>query len=86
MGNIEYIMSCDARNTKLPDASFDYVVSSNVLEHIPSDVIEGIVTESRRILKPGGVHVHHINPGDHSAFDPSVTTVNFLRYSPRTGI
>ena len=54
-----------------------------MFEHIPPDVIRGIVKESRRVLKPGGFHAHHINPGDHSAFDPSVSTVNFLRYSAR---
>ena len=76
-------MPCDACHTNLADASFNYVVSSNVLEHIPPDIIRGILKESRRILKPEGLHLHHINPGDHSAFDPHVTTVNFLRYSPR---
>ena len=53
------------------------------MEHIPRDIIEGILVESKRILKPEGVHVHHINPGDHFAEDPSITTANFLQYSSR---
>src|SRR5271170_237865 len=38
------------------DASFDYVYSYTVFQHIPSrDVVLGYLRESRRVLKPGGI-------------------------------
>lgn len=80
---IEYRMPCDATATGLPDRTADYVVSANVLEHVPAGVIAGILRESRRVLKPDGYHVHHVNPADHYAIDdPRISKVHFLRYSP----
>jgi SAM-dependent methyltransferase len=43
-----------ARLTELPDASFDYIVSVSSLEHNPSNVLQVIVEELMRVLKPGG--------------------------------
>jgi SAM-dependent methyltransferase len=80
---VEYARPVDARKTPFGDGEFDYVVSSNVLEHVPPEVIRAMVRESRRLLKPGGLNLHHVNPGDHFSFDPRITSVNFLRYSPR---
>jgi len=40
----------------LPDASFDFVVSFQVLEHVTS--IEHIFRESTRVLRPGGMMYH----------------------------
>lgn len=47
---------------KLPfaDASFDYVVSSDVLGHIGSENKDQLFAEIRRVLKPGGRTVHCI--------------------------
>ena len=36
------------------DESFDYIFSSNVVEHIPHDIYLNYVSELHRILKPGG--------------------------------
>lgn len=36
------------------DAQFDFVVVSEVLEHLTDDVLRGTLSEVRRILKPGG--------------------------------
>jgi SAM-dependent methyltransferase len=80
---IEYRCPGDARQTGLADESVDFVCSSNVLEHVPPDVLRAIHEESLRILKPGGVAIHRFNPADHFSFvDKSITSVNFLRYSP----
>jgi predicted SAM-dependent methyltransferase len=38
-----------------PDASFDYVFSEHMIEHIPFGDGMKMLTECRRILKPGGV-------------------------------
>lgn len=35
-----------------PDATFDYVISNSVLEHIPN--LEPVIREVGRVLKPGG--------------------------------
>jgi hypothetical protein len=66
----------------LPEGSVDVVLSSNVFEHIPPEILATIHRESYRILKPDGVAAHRIDPGDHfSICDRSITTANFLRYS-----
>ena len=60
-----------------PDASFDYVVSNQVLEHIEGDPFDAI-KECHRVLKPGGVAVHttcfnvhiHGSPGDFWRYTP----------------
>jgi predicted SAM-dependent methyltransferase len=38
-----------------PDARFDVVYHSQVLEHIPKDKAAGFLRECRRVLRPGGV-------------------------------
>lgn len=81
--SIEYRAPADAACTGLPDGEIDYVMSTNVLEHVRPDAIVSIMAESKRILKPGGYIVHHIDPGDHFAYDQRITTANFLQFSPR---
>src|SRR5581483_6081136 len=43
-----------------PDASFDYVVSSDVLGHVPLAGKDRVWKEIRRVLKPGGRTLHYI--------------------------
>ena len=39
----------------LPDASVDFVFSSNVLEHLPhKQAVDTVLAEARRVLRPGG--------------------------------
>lgn len=83
--HIEYRCPGDARATQLETDSVDVVLSSNVLEHIPSEVLEEIHRESFRILRPGGVVAHRFNPGDHfSHSDSRITGSNFLKYSDKS--
>ena len=42
----------DALHLPFPDATFDRVICSEVLEHIPDDL--GAMAELARVLKPGG--------------------------------
>jgi hypothetical protein len=79
---VEYHMPCDATATGLPAGTVDYVTSANVLEHVPKSVIAAIFAEAHRLLRADGAMYHHVNPGDHFAGDPRITTANFLRYSP----
>jgi SAM-dependent methyltransferase len=49
-GAIDYV--CDAINIPVPDASFDAVVCTEVLEHHPEPI--RVVRELGRLLRPGG--------------------------------
>jgi len=80
--NIDYRSPADATKLPLPDASVDLHISYTVMEHIPPDVIRGILREARRILRPGGLLIHFIDPSDHfSHDDQSITAINFLQFS-----
>jgi len=79
---IDYMAPCDCRSMPLPDRSMDIVFSRDVLEHVPAPVIGGIFRNAFRMLRPGGVACHFIDPSDHWEHgDKSISRVNFLRYS-----
>ena len=81
---ISYHAPTDATRTTFPDASFDIQCSYTVVEHIPYDVLLGILRECRRLLAPGGIACHHIDLSDHFAHDdPSISFVNFLRFEEK---
>lgn len=65
-----------------PDASFDYVLSDQVFEHIEGDPFTA-AKECHRVLKPGGVAVHTtcFNIAIHSA-DNSTQGSDFWRFTP----
>jgi hypothetical protein len=80
--HIEYHAPADATRTGLPDRTVDVVYSNSVLEHVPAQVIAKLMTETRRVLRAGGIALHSVNCGDHYAyFDQRVTQINYLRYS-----
>lgn len=49
------------------DASFDYVVSLDVIGHIDFAEKDAVLAEVKRVLRPGGVTMHGIECTDHSA-------------------
>ncbi|HEX8897623.1 MAG TPA: methyltransferase domain-containing protein [Chthoniobacterales bacterium] len=49
------------------DASFDYVVSLDVLGHIPADQKDAVLAEIKRVLRPNGVTLHGIECTDVAA-------------------
>lgn len=61
-GGNGYDTACVGQVTKLPfaTASFDYVVSLDVLGHIAFDEKDAVLAEIKRVLKPGGVTMHGI--------------------------
>lgn len=53
------VIDYDGRTIPFPDASFDVVFSSNVLEHVPD--LPRMHAEIGRVLRPGG-HAVHVMP------------------------
>jgi SAM-dependent methyltransferase len=49
------VVHADARSLPWPSGSFDAVVASHVLGHVPARVASGIAEEAARVLRPGGV-------------------------------
>ena len=49
------------------DASFDYVVSLDVLGHVEAEEKDEVLAEVKRVLRPGGVTLHGIECTDSSA-------------------
>lgn len=79
---ITYLAPCDARDTGLPAGSFDLVVSTNTMEHIPHPDLALILKESFRLLKPGGVVSSKIDYTDHYFYtDKSIGPYNYMRFT-----
>jgi 2-polyprenyl-3-methyl-5-hydroxy-6-metoxy-1,4-benzoquinol methylase len=79
-----YLAPADVAATGLDGQEFDYAHSTSTLEHVPRDEIGPLLTECRRLLRPGGVLTLMIDYNDHYAsFDPSCSPYNFLRFSER---
>lgn len=54
----------ELKTLPFPDATFDYVISLDVIGHIPADDKDGVLSEIRRVLKPEGVTMHGIECAD----------------------
>lgn len=50
----------DLRRLPFPDASFDFVVSLDLLGHIPPENKDAILGEIFRVLRPGGRTLHYV--------------------------
>lgn len=60
-------LSAELSHLPLPDASFDYVVSLDVIGHVGFEEKDAVLSEIRRVLRPGGVTMHGIECTDHQA-------------------
>jgi SAM-dependent methyltransferase len=79
---IEYRTNIDARKTGFETASFDYIHSTDTLEHIPKADILSILQECYRLLKPGGIISCIIDLQDHYQYtDKKISPFNFYQYS-----
>jgi len=80
-----YLAPCDCQRLTFGGSVLDFVISRAVFEHIPPEIIDGILAETRRILKPGGLICHFIDNSDHwEHSDKTISRINFLRFSDRT--
>jgi len=78
-------MLMDARKLPFDDGYFDFICSNNTFEHIPADILKGILSSFWRLLHPQGLMSHFIDLSDHFAhFDQSITIYNFLQFSQKT--
>ena len=57
LGNVRFAQA-DASNTRCDAASFDLVTSTMLLHELPPPMVESVLRESARVLKPGGWMVH----------------------------
>ncbi|MDJ0711385.1 MAG: methyltransferase domain-containing protein [Woeseiaceae bacterium] len=73
---------CPPRLAEVPDSSVDLVYSRTVLEHIPVPDLESLLSEWRRVLKPGGFCIHIIDNSDHFEHrEKQLSRLNFLTVS-----
>ncbi len=71
-----------------PDASFDYVLSDQVLEHIDGNP-QNAIDECYRVLRPGGIAIHttcfinpiHLEPKDFWRFSPDALSLLHRNWS-----
>ena len=59
LGYAVHFAQADATQTKFADASFDLITSTLLLHEMPRPVILALLRECHRLLRPGGVMVHH---------------------------
>jgi len=79
---VRYAAPFDASATGLAGGSIDLVYSNSVLEHVSESVLDALMRELHRVLRPGGVAIHGVNCGDHYAyFDRRISQLNYLKYS-----
>jgi SAM-dependent methyltransferase len=82
---IEYLAPRDAGDTSLPSDSFDFISSTDTLEHIPERDLQRVLRECARLLKPRGVLSSRVDLEDHySHFDRSLSDFNFLKFGDRS--
>ncbi len=73
---------CPPRLDELQNNSVDLIYSRTVLEHIPERVLTELLTEWKRLLRPGGFCIHIIDNSDHFEHrDKSLSRLNFLALS-----
>lgn len=81
---IEYRAPADATMSGLPDASVDFIYSTDTFEHLKPCEIAPILTECLRIAKPCAIFSFGIDYHDHYVdSDARISPFNFYRYGDR---
>jgi SAM-dependent methyltransferase len=82
---IEYLAPRDAGDTHLAGGAFDFISTTDTLEHIPVRELGRVFGECRRLLKTDGVLSSRVDLEDHYAhFDSSLSDFNFLKFADRS--
>ena len=82
LGVAVHFHQMDVACTRFEDESFDLIVSHNLMHEISAPTRRGMLRESRRLLRPGGVCVHQDVPlrfqglSEFRKFDMSWDTLN----------
>ena len=74
-----------ASTATLPDGAFDVVISHHSLEHVPNP--SGVLTELRRLLKPGGrllLTVPWERERRYGRYDPAEPNHHLFSWNPQT--
>jgi SAM-dependent methyltransferase len=66
------LTQADSRRLPFADNSFDKALSVDVLEHFPLDVIDAYLSETARVLKPGGRFAAFSNTKELSRLQPLI--------------
>ena len=66
---LKYLAPLDLAHGALPSASYDFVYSTSVLEHVPVDDVTAVLETLASSLRSGGKMVHVIHLEDHRDFD-----------------
>jgi SAM-dependent methyltransferase len=75
----EYLVPWNSRQH--PRHSVDIIFSRTVLEHVHSSILEQLLADFDRILRPGGSMCHVIDNSDHWQHqDTALSRLDFLRY------
>lgn len=83
--NITYLLSPDGRLDGIESGSVDLIISSDVLEHIPSSSITTLIADMERVLKAGGHSAHWVVPADHlRIYAPTVNGKQYMVYGEQT--
>jgi len=81
----QYVLEADGDLSALQSDSYALIVSLAVLEHVHRDIVPKFMSETRRLLQPGGYVVHQFDLSDHYwYFDKAMSRKNYLRFSPET--
>ena len=75
----------DTCNLPYRDGEADLVYSNLVLQCVPQEILQNLIRESARVLRPGGFAIHRIRTTDEVATrDPRRNHLEFLKYSRKT--
>lgn len=81
------LTKADSRKLPFASNSFDKAFSIDVLEHFPQDVIDAYLTETARILRPGGQMLIFSNTKEPSTLQPLINLSRWIgRQFVRAGI
>jgi hypothetical protein len=79
---IRYIAPYVSGRSSGVSGEFDFHVSCNVLEHVPSEQLGNIFREARELVGNRGKLLHFVDLSDHFAHaDPSLSPLHFLALS-----